>query len=554
MKKLFVLVITFLCIVSCYAQTDLLPAYPNEISYRGDIAYYNGSPFTGLLVQEKTNKQLGEFTNGIKNGLFCEYYSNGKKSFEGKFSNGLKDGCHTEWFENGNKKSVINYSNGKYNGLKTDWFENGQQRSSINCKNGDVVDGVYTVYLENGQKNKEQTVSKGVVSKEVIYQNGVVLKTKETQTEYYSDNMKKLEYYLINGKKEGQFTQWYPDGRKKQEGNYEEGEFHGIITSWYDYTQKSSEELWDKGKKNGICTYWNIDGTITKQGNYIDDLEEGKFTELEKDGNQTKVNYKNGEIIYSYDNLVSNFEETENSYLFKTPENDDVFVRFDFLLQNIDEYTQSVIKTIKSNFANTARLTQVRNFEKNSNRLIDYVLSCRNIKIEFENTTCTDSKGNKFSGVNCTINVTYELKDMSGKLIDNHTTSKTTNELFGKCYTSTQDAFSAAKDHDFLSFFIEYNFPIKTEIESIADKNKKGEAIEVVIIGGNSIGINQPGPFDPVGLKFAVYADELNYSIGLIKVKKVEGNHTTCKVIEGGNIITEKIEQGMKLKVVSTNE
>ena len=57
MKILYGIMISLLLYISCYAQKDLLPAYPHEISYRGDIAYFNGSPFTGLLVQEKTNKQ-----------------------------------------------------------------------------------------------------------------------------------------------------------------------------------------------------------------------------------------------------------------------------------------------------------------------------------------------------------------------------------------------------------------------------------------------------------------------------------------------------------------
>src|SRR3989304_3359992 len=92
MKTLITIFIVIVFIFSCFAQQDLLPAFTNEISYRGDIAYFNGSPFTGLLVDEKTNKKMGEFSNGYKNGMFTDYYDNGKKKTEGKFENGIAVG------------------------------------------------------------------------------------------------------------------------------------------------------------------------------------------------------------------------------------------------------------------------------------------------------------------------------------------------------------------------------------------------------------------------------------------------------------------------------
>ena len=113
MKTLITIFISLIFISTCFAQQDLLPAFPREISYEGDVAYFNGSPFTGLLVDEKTKKRLGEFRNGYKNGMFLEYYSNGKKNSEGKYINGIKEGIHLEWFLNGNKKSECKYVNGQ---------------------------------------------------------------------------------------------------------------------------------------------------------------------------------------------------------------------------------------------------------------------------------------------------------------------------------------------------------------------------------------------------------------------------------------------------------
>ena len=109
MKILIIIFFTIIFINPCFAQQDLLPAFTNEISYSGDIVYFDGLPFTGLLVDEKTNKKMGEYRNGYRNGMFTEYYANGQKKTEGKFINGVKDGIHTEWFENKQLKSSYMY-------------------------------------------------------------------------------------------------------------------------------------------------------------------------------------------------------------------------------------------------------------------------------------------------------------------------------------------------------------------------------------------------------------------------------------------------------------
>jgi len=138
MKTLIPLFISILFISPCLAQQDLLPAYPREITYK-EIAYFNGSPFTGVLVDEKTNTRLGEYKNGYKNGVFIENYTNGKKKSEGKYLNGAKDGRHTEWFENGNKKSECDYVNGQRDGICTEWSMTGQKETETKYKNGKIV-------------------------------------------------------------------------------------------------------------------------------------------------------------------------------------------------------------------------------------------------------------------------------------------------------------------------------------------------------------------------------------------------------------------------------
>jgi len=70
MKTLFTFIVTILIAIPCFSQQNLLPAFTNEISYRGGKAYFNGIPFTGVLIDEKTSDKLGKFNKGYKNGVF----------------------------------------------------------------------------------------------------------------------------------------------------------------------------------------------------------------------------------------------------------------------------------------------------------------------------------------------------------------------------------------------------------------------------------------------------------------------------------------------------
>jgi tetratricopeptide (TPR) repeat protein len=132
MKTLNAIIISLLFFSPCFSQQDLLPAFPREIRGAGtteDIAYFipENRPFTGIVVDEKSKRKLGEYSNGYRNGIFTEYYANGKKRSEGKYINGVKDGDHVEWFENGVKKYQINYISGKQNGAAIEWLANGQK-------------------------------------------------------------------------------------------------------------------------------------------------------------------------------------------------------------------------------------------------------------------------------------------------------------------------------------------------------------------------------------------------------------------------------------------
>ena len=56
------------------------------------------------------------------------------------------------------------------------------------------------------------------------------------------------EYYILNGKKHGNYKKWYESGILETEGTYKDGELDGV---WIEYThlgKVKSKKTWENGK------------------------------------------------------------------------------------------------------------------------------------------------------------------------------------------------------------------------------------------------------------------------------------------------------------------
>ncbi len=169
MKKYFTIIILVIIFISpCFSQEDLDIAYPNEITCRDGItnyneatcqfgiAYFKDKPFTGLLVDGKTNKRLGEFRNGYKNGVFTEYYSNGKLKSEVDYLHGKLNGKYISYNEKGNKEYEANYELGLEDGQEIYYHSNGKIKATFNYKRGKIIDGIYSIYKDDGSIEKTE--------------------------------------------------------------------------------------------------------------------------------------------------------------------------------------------------------------------------------------------------------------------------------------------------------------------------------------------------------------------------------------------------------------
>jgi len=76
------------------------------------------------------------FQHSLKNGLFSEWYDNGKLKYECNLKNGNKDGLEKIYYYNGQRKLYVNYFNSMMNGKCNSWHMNGKIDIECNFHRG----------------------------------------------------------------------------------------------------------------------------------------------------------------------------------------------------------------------------------------------------------------------------------------------------------------------------------------------------------------------------------------------------------------------------------
>ncbi|RLD71525.1 MAG: hypothetical protein DRI87_06785, partial [Bacteroidetes bacterium] len=89
-------------------------------------------------------REEGNYAEGMRNGLWKTYHTDGTVIFEGKFIDDLPNGEHSWYWPNGKLKKQGKYVMGRKNGDWKKFDENGMLIITINYKSGREVkyDGI----------------------------------------------------------------------------------------------------------------------------------------------------------------------------------------------------------------------------------------------------------------------------------------------------------------------------------------------------------------------------------------------------------------------------
>ena len=216
--------------------------------------YIDGKP-DGLYT-EMDNK--GRLTKNIEydlGSILSEYHilrdEDGVTEYHKQ--NGVLDGKWTRWYSNGNKAEEGNYKNGKRNGKWNGWYRSDKKNYSCIYENGKRA-GTYREWNSKGKKVKDIDYSNGKRIREYL-----VLK----------DGSGFMEINKVYGTLDGSWTKWYADGKKEEEGKYKGGIKVG---TWSRFSMAGTiVEEWNydtKGRNLYEITYYD-NGTVKEYRDFF---------------------------------------------------------------------------------------------------------------------------------------------------------------------------------------------------------------------------------------------------------------------------------------------
>lgn len=237
---------------------------PSEEYYKSGIllkrVFYNNGLLEGIYKVYSTDGKIS-FEREYKNGLMDGYYRNfkdGKISYELEHKNGLRDGYYRD-FKDEKISYELEYKNGLRDGYEKHFFDNGKLKSKNLFKKDKEVSGTYDEYYDTGVKIINRVrINDSTTMAERFFRNG----ESDYKTIYY-DN--------------GLVIQYNPDGSIGKKGKYGQyGNFTGTTNRQYlsgiNYGKLYRKGTYINGKFTGEQYDWFFDELdkirIYKDGKY----------------------------------------------------------------------------------------------------------------------------------------------------------------------------------------------------------------------------------------------------------------------------------------------
>ena len=266
----------------------------------------------GVLLKERIFHK-----NGITQKKYDYHYDNYLKKIEQRI-NGLKEGLWTEWFVDGQKKSELRYKGDKKEGRYKEWYDDGEKKIEIKYRKDNPYGEILFWDKDTDKQFTGKTFKENQNGTFFQWHDSSVLSVKSHLR--FVDNKKhgKATYWSENGivhmtgnynknKKEGTWIFWNEKGDKISEKTFKKDTLNGLNTVFYPNAEKMISESFQKGKKNGLHTSWYTNKNKKQEGEYVWGLKEGKWTYWHNNGKIKKQgeyqnSLKTGTWISGYDN------------------------------------------------------------------------------------------------------------------------------------------------------------------------------------------------------------------------------------------------------------
>lgn len=250
----------------------------------------------------------GRYDKDERNGTWTRVYKGGEspifaltpyKEFTGPYISQATfemGRLHGKWIIADSKQhkiSEIAFENGQRNGQAIWWYANGSKMQEINYRDG-LIEGELMQWDADAKPISQETYQAGrrTIPRISHYSNG----QKRTEEIFLSspvtiesaDDWWNARFIVLSpiGKdvKHGISTAYHENGQKKSQGQYQNNLPEGKFVWWYATGQKSMEGSFQSGKANGSWAWWHPNGQKSIKGEYKDGAPVGKWFWWKEDG------------------------------------------------------------------------------------------------------------------------------------------------------------------------------------------------------------------------------------------------------------------------------
>lgn len=295
--------------------------------------YNDANRRTGIwreLYDDGEVRMEGNYTNGLRNGVFKHYDKQGKLLtieqyvddvlVEGEEATGLPD-IRQEFYPDGQVKTVGSYQNGKKHGTFRNYDPRGKEEIAfLYEQDNKIAEGIldslgrrigpWTFYYPTGQVKTKGSYKLGLKDGQWSYYftDGKVVQTGAYVNDlptgnwkwYYNSSALHRDEYYLRGKEDGHCVEYDSLGNVLNEGDYVGGLKTGVwILKVNDHSEEGSYE---DGERNGVWIWKYGDGTKAFEGEYAVGIPVGKHKYWYPNGQlKMRGEYEGGELSGRWD-------------------------------------------------------------------------------------------------------------------------------------------------------------------------------------------------------------------------------------------------------------
>lgn len=195
--------------------------------------------------------------DGLRQGLWKEYYPDGTLKSQGNYVNGNKTGDWEFFYPKGELEQKGSYNDqGKPVGKWVWFYSSGKILREENYRNG-LKDGLMTEYSPEG----------------IVIAQGDYIDSFEDGFWTFENGFYREEGELIEGMRQGNWKHFYENNALAFEGSFVEDLPNGKHTFYFANGKKSEEGDYLMGLKNGEWKKWNEDGSLFITIFYVNGIE-----------------------------------------------------------------------------------------------------------------------------------------------------------------------------------------------------------------------------------------------------------------------------------------